>query len=729
MSGTPSQNGVAERQNRTLKDMVRSMISHSTLPESLWGEAVKTAIYILNRILRKAVTKTPYDCYFVGYYEISRPSTRSFFETGNAKFIENVELSGRESLRKMNVQPIIEIVDTPEIPSTQVMEQVQVHEELTQQPQKPQEHEFDIGLEDDPISVSQVKQIELPEGVKPIGCKWIFKTKQDSKGNIVRYKARLVTKVDVKTAFLNGNIDETTYMVKLEKFESNYSKQLENTVDQCIYLKFSGIKFIILVLYVDDILLASSDVELLHETKRFLSSKFDMKDLGNAYFVLGIQIYRDRSRGSLMYAQVCTRPDIAYIVGMLGRYLSNPEIMGYSDSNFAGCLDSRISTSGCIFMLAGGAVSWKSVKQTFIASSTMEVEFIVCYEASNHGIWLINCDNKVAKLYYKNNRSLPKSKHIDIKFLVVKERVQSLQVSIKHISTNSMIADPLTKDRMHSFPLPITREIQKWWFPLYRLRRSIPHSTHTKWTQVLTVITGMAQHELKVKSSTLPPTLFQKEKNEKTKNKEDIKCANILVDVNGTVKLADFGFAKLCKLNDIKSCKGTAFWMAPKVVNKKKRKNNCYGFAAATWSLRCTVLEMLTQRHPYFKLEPVCGSSIKFLKKETQNNTSRCATEAKKLAEDVEIETHNVDIVERDVADVQETSKLKFQETIKQNEEEIQICAWEHYALVDSQPFRNSRSCIRFLQRLLVSANGVKMSLGLTMEHGLDMKVEWKFVQ
>ena len=126
--------------------------------------------------------------------------------------------------------------------------------------------------------------------------------------------------MDVKTAFLNGNIDETIYMVQPENFESNDSKQLvcklkrsiyglkqasrqwytkfdhvitsfgfkENTVDQCIYLKFSGSKFIILVLYVDDILLASSDMELLHETKRFLSSKFDMKDLGNAFFVLGI---------------------------------------------------------------------------------------------------------------------------------------------------------------------------------------------------------------------------------------------------------------------------------------------------------------------------------------------------------------------------------------------------------------------------------------------------------
>ena len=193
--------------------------------------------------------------------------------------------------------------------------------------------------------------------------------------------------------------------------------------------------------------------------------------------------------GSLMYAQVCTRSDIEYIVGMLGRYLSNPgkyhwipakrvmrylqgtkdymltyrksdqlEIIGYS-----GCRDSMKSTLGYIYLLAGGAISWKSVKQSIVSSSTMEVEFVACYEASNHGIWLRNfvtglrimdgierplklfCDNKSAVLYSNNNRSSTKSKFIDIKFLVVKERVQSGLISIEHIETNSMIADPLTK--------------------------------------------------------------------------------------------------------------------------------------------------------------------------------------------------------------------------------------------------------------------------------------------
>ncbi|WVZ56344.1 hypothetical protein U9M48_006892 [Paspalum notatum var. saurae] len=80
----------------------------------------------------------------------------------------------------------------------------------------------------------------------------------------------------------------------------------------------------------------------------------------------------------------------------------------------------------------------------------------------------------------------------------------------------------------------------------------------------------------------------------------DIKCANILVHANGSVKLADFGLAKeITKFNAVKSCKGTVYWMAPEVVNPKKT----YGPAADIWSLGCTVLEMLTRQIPYPDLE------------------------------------------------------------------------------------------------------------------------------
>ncbi|XP_039130879.1 secreted RxLR effector protein 161-like [Dioscorea cayenensis subsp. rotundata] len=198
--------------------------------------------------------------------------------------------------------------------------------------------------------------------------------------------------------------------------------------------------------------------------------------------------------GSLMYAQVCTHPDLAFIVGMLGRYqcnlgrehwvaakrvfrylqkikdyaltykrLNRLEIIGYSDSNFARCLDSHKSTSGYVFTMTCGAISWRSAKQSLVASSTMLAEFIACYEASSHAIWLRNfveglrvvenierplmlyCDNRVAVLFSNSNRISSRSKHIDIKFLAVKERVQSGFVSIELIGTNSMVADPLTK--------------------------------------------------------------------------------------------------------------------------------------------------------------------------------------------------------------------------------------------------------------------------------------------
>ncbi|XP_068650737.1 secreted RxLR effector protein 161-like [Aristolochia californica] len=114
--------------------------------------------------------------------------------------------------------------------------------------------------------------------------------------------------------------------------------------------------------------------------------------------------------GSLIYAQVCTRPDIAFAIGMLGRYQSNPgldywraakkvmrylqgakdymlmyrwtdnlEVIGYPDSDFAGCIDSRKLTSGYIFLMASGAISWRSVKRTLTTTSTMEAELVSCF--------------------------------------------------------------------------------------------------------------------------------------------------------------------------------------------------------------------------------------------------------------------------------------------------------------------------------------------------------------
>ena len=70
------------------------------------------------------------------------------------------------------------------------------------------------------------------------------------------------------------------------------------------------------------------------------------------------------------------------------RRTNTPDIVGFSDANYAGCMDDKKSTSSYVFMMAGGAVSWKSVKQTLTSSSMMEAKYMVCYETACQAIWL-----------------------------------------------------------------------------------------------------------------------------------------------------------------------------------------------------------------------------------------------------------------------------------------------------------------------------------------------------
>ncbi|XP_040861422.1 secreted RxLR effector protein 161-like [Glycine max] len=93
-------------------------------------------------------------------------------------------------------------------------------------------------------------------------------------------------------------------------------------------------------------------------------------------------------KGNLEIQEMQKIPYASAIGSLMYVQIDQLEITGYSDSDFAGCLDSLRFTSGYIFMLAGGAVSWHSAKQTLTISSTMAAEFVACYEELNHGIWL-----------------------------------------------------------------------------------------------------------------------------------------------------------------------------------------------------------------------------------------------------------------------------------------------------------------------------------------------------
>ena len=114
-------------------------------------------------------------------------------------------------------------------------------------------------------------------------------------------------------------------------------------------------------------------------------------------------------------------------------------------------------------MLAGGVVSQRSAKQTLTTTSTMEAEFVSCFEATSHGVWLksfisrlrvvdsisrplrIYCENSAAIFKAKNNKSTSRNKHLNIKYLTIRECVKEKTVVIEHVSTELMIVDPLTK--------------------------------------------------------------------------------------------------------------------------------------------------------------------------------------------------------------------------------------------------------------------------------------------
>lgn len=198
--------------------------------------------------------------------------------------------------------------------------------------------------------------------------------------------------------------------------------------------------------------------------------------------------------GSLMFAAIVSRPDISYAVGVVSRYLENPgpahigavkrimrylkdtsdygieyggslmKLKGFTDSDYARDVDTRRSTTGYVFMLNNGVITWKSYLQKTVAISTAEAEYMAASDGVKEAVWLrqlltdieydqgnstpLFIDNQSAILLTKNAEFHQRTKHIDVRCHFIRERVKKGDILPMYISTKEQLADALTK------PLP-----------------------------------------------------------------------------------------------------------------------------------------------------------------------------------------------------------------------------------------------------------------------------------
>ncbi len=455
--------------------------------------------------------------------------------------------------------------------------------------------------------------VPKPQHKNIIGTKWVFRNKLNEQGEVTRNKARLVAQgysqqegidytetfapvarleairlllsyavnhgiilyqMDVKSAFLNGVIEEEVYVKQPPGFEDikypdhvfklkkslyglkqaprAWYDRLSNflikndfkrgQVDTTLFRRTLGKDILVVQIYVDDIIFGSTNASLCKEFSELMQDEFEMSMMGELKFFLGIQInqckdgvYVHQSKytkellkkfkledckvmntpmhptcnlskedegakvdqklyrgmiGSLLYL-TASRPDILFSVCLCARFQSDPreshmtavkrifrylkgttnlgllyrksldyKLIGFCDADYAGDRIERKSTSGNCQFLGDNLISWASKRQTTIAMSTAEAEYISAASCCTQLLWMkhqledyqiiansipIYCDNTAAICLSKNPILHSRAKHIEIKHHFIRDYVQKGILDIQFIDTENQWADIFTK--------------------------------------------------------------------------------------------------------------------------------------------------------------------------------------------------------------------------------------------------------------------------------------------
>ncbi|GJV84289.1 retrovirus-related pol polyprotein from transposon TNT 1-94 [Tanacetum coccineum] len=356
------------------------------------GEDILTTTYLLNKTPRKEKEETPYELWMgrkPSYQYLRVWGVSSQDERQDQP--EEVEVEPRRSKRARTEKSF-----GPDFVSFMVENESTSYQESVNSLEGPRWKESIKSEIDYILQNHNWELVDLRPGCKPLGYKWIFKKKMKADGTIDKYKARLKfgsSPNGCNNGILNKDLEEEIYMNQPEGFiapgqESKVCRLVKslyglkqapkkwhqkfdhtmlesvfkvNGCDTCVYVKDTNSGYVILCLYVDDMLIIGSNKNMINSTKDMLKSKFDMKDMGLADVILGIQIIQNHNGLVLSSRDYGLHYD---------RYLA--VIEGYSDASWISDIKDSRYTSGYVFSLGEANISWKSSIQTVKAKSTMK---------------------------------------------------------------------------------------------------------------------------------------------------------------------------------------------------------------------------------------------------------------------------------------------------------------------------------------------------------------------
>ncbi|TYK15887.1 gag/pol protein [Cucumis melo var. makuwa] len=551
--------------------MVRSMMTFAQFPDSFWGYALETAIYILNNVPSKTVSETPYElwkgrkgslryfriwgcpahvlvqnpkklehhsklCLFVGYPKESKgvlfydPQENKVFVSTNAPFLEEDHIRNHQACSKLVLEEISNNATNKPSSSTKVIDKTrnigQTHPsqelgEPCRSGRVVRQLDRYLGLSEaqiiipddgieDPLTYKQAMNdvdcdqwikamnlemesmysnsvrylVDQPSEVRPIGCKWIYKRKRDQAGKVQTFKARLVAKgytqkegIDYEETF------SPVAMIKLIRILLSIATfyDYEILADGCqdnFFKRIINSTVAFLVLYVNDILLIGNEVGHLTDIKEWLATQFQMKDLGNAQYILGIQIVQNRKNKTLAMSQT------SYIDKMLSRYkmqnskkgllpyryeihLSKEqcpktpqEVEDMSNIPYASAVGSLI----CYKVYIRISFHFERRSSSMEKHKTiLEAEYVAACEAAKEAVWLkkfltdlevvpnmhlpitLYCENSDAVANSREPRRHKRGKHIARKYTLIRKIVHRGDVIVTKISSEQNMADLFTK--------------------------------------------------------------------------------------------------------------------------------------------------------------------------------------------------------------------------------------------------------------------------------------------